>query len=98
MFRLLSQKRIGLFHLSLYAPKKKLMASDLLIGVETRSFDVVFFVRYQFWFALKHNGIFDEFYHHVKFASDSKKTRQMKEVCFSLMLHCHDLTSFFVSK
>ena len=26
-------------------------ASDLLIGVETRSFDVVFFVRYQFWFA-----------------------------------------------
>ena len=26
-------------------------ASGLLIGVETRSFDVVFFVRYQFWFA-----------------------------------------------
>ena len=42
-----------LFHLSMSKKPNKLMvsASDLLIGVETRSFDVVFFVRYQFWFA-----------------------------------------------
>ena len=41
-----------------------------------------------------HSGSFDEFFYHSTCASN-QKTRQMKAEYFSLILHCHDLTSFF---
>ena len=45
-----------------------------------------------------HNDGFDEFYYCSIFASTYvEKTRQMKEVRFSLILQAYDLTIFFLS-
>ena len=52
-----------------------------------------------------HSGSFHEFYYEkIQFECPYhstlhvKKIRQMEEVCFSLILHCHDLTSFFSNR